>query len=164
MASRLVYRGEGMRLEEAIQQERFRSARHKAFLNLIWVSNLLRGKLARVVKREGLTLKQYNVLRILRGSHPVPMSMHEVKRRLLDRQSDLTRLVDRLAGRGWVERVSCGLDRRKIHICITDSGLALLRRLDYLEREVEGLLAGLSDEEVAQLNTLLDKIGAAHDS
>lgn len=154
---------ECMKLEEAIRQERFRSSRHRAFLNLIWASNLLGGKLAQVVKCEGLTPRQYNVLRILGGSHPAPMSMHEVKNRLLGRQSDLTRLADRLVRKGWVERVHGGADRRKIHLCITDTGMELLGRLNYVEDEVERLLACLSEVEVAQLDALLDKLCAAQD-
>ncbi len=147
-----------MKLEEAIRQKRFRGSRHKAFLNIIWAHNLLSGKLEQVMKRAGLTSRQYNVLRILRGSHPEPMAMHEVKNRLLDRQSDLTRLTDRLIQKGWIERLDCPTDRRRVHIRITEAGLALLASLDYIEQEVDALLASLTDAEVDELNRLLDKL------
>ncbi len=149
-----------MKLEEAIRQKHFKSSRHKAFLNIVWAHNLISGKLEQVMKRAGLTSRQYNVLRILRGSYPEAMAMHEVKSRLLDRQSDLTRLTDRLIQKGWIERLECPTDRRRVHIRITEAGLKLLASLDYIEEEVGALLAPLSDAEVAELNRLLDKLCA----
>ncbi len=152
-----------MRLQEAIKQKRFKSERHKAFLNIIWAHNLLTTWLEQRLKVEGLTMRQYNVLRILRGHYPEPMSMGDVKQRLLDRHSDLTRLISRLIDKGLVVRLDCPQDRRVVYVQITQSGLQLLSRLDVLENEIERHLGVLSEEEAAQLNALLDKICAAHE-
>ena len=106
------------------------SLEERVFQNLMLAADhLLRGEIE-VLRAEDLTFPQYNVLRILRGARPEALSNGTISGRMLTRDSDLTRLLDRLEERGLVTRVRDGRDRRIVTAAITPAGLQLLRRLD----------------------------------
>jgi DNA-binding MarR family transcriptional regulator len=111
-------RGPELSLEERVFQDLMLAADH-----------LLRGEIE-VLRVADLTFPQYNVLRILRGARPEALSCGTISERMLTRDSDLTRLLDRLEGRGLVRRVRDARDRRMVTAAITESGLQVLRRLD----------------------------------
>lgn len=118
-------------LKEEIQQSRpFDSLQEEAFLNLLRTTNLLQQGLARELKSWKLTPTQYNVLRILRGAHPETLRCQEVGARMVTPQPDVTRILDRLEGQGWVTRTRDTPDRRVVRATITEEGLALLAELD----------------------------------
>jgi DNA-binding MarR family transcriptional regulator len=111
------------------------------------------------LKKHEITEQQYNVLRILRGFRSeAPLSIGFIKERMLDRDSDVSRLVDRLFNNGLVLRNEDKDDRRKKSVEITEKGLTLLNNMLQVELEGDKLLQNLTLEEVKQLNTLLDKI------
>jgi DNA-binding MarR family transcriptional regulator len=118
--------------------------------------------LARFLKTTAeLTPNQYNALRILRGSHPTRLACSEIAERMIDRDPDITRLVDRLRKRGLVERIRSRKDRRVVEVGITDKGLEILRRLDtQVERLPKALLGHLGVERLRQLGGLLDLVVA----
>jgi DNA-binding MarR family transcriptional regulator len=111
------------------------------------------------LKKHEITEQQYNVLRILRGFRSeAPLSIGFIKERMLDRDSDVSRLVDRLFNNGLVLRNEDKDDRRKKSVEITEKGLTLLNNMLQVELEGDKLLQNLNLEEVNQLNSLLDKI------
>jgi DNA-binding MarR family transcriptional regulator len=119
----------GDALRRRIQQSRFESPAQEAFLNLLVAADHLRARTERLCSEFGLSASQYNVLRILRGIHPEGHPRCEIARRMIERAPDVTRLIDRLARRGWVERDRSERDRRLSISRITAAGLELLDRI-----------------------------------
>jgi DNA-binding MarR family transcriptional regulator len=106
-----------------------------------------------------VTTHQYNVLRILRGSHPGRLACSDIAERMIDHDPDVTRLVDRLATRGLVKRSRSRQDRRVVEVAITDQGLALLHGLDaHVLRMPKALLGHLGVERAGQLRRLLEAV------
>ncbi len=121
----------GKRLRTEIKQrKRFGSAEEEVFLNLQRTADALMQGLAEVLKPAGLSPTQYNVLRILRGAGPAGLACREVGQRMLTRDPDVTRLLDRLEKRGLVTRSREQHDRRVITTRITAEGLRILQELD----------------------------------
>jgi DNA-binding MarR family transcriptional regulator len=106
-----------------------------------------------------LTGHQYNVLRILRGSHPARLACCEIGERMIDRDPDITRLIDRLEKRGLVDRLRSERDRRVVEVRVTAKGLAILSTLDaHVERLPKALLGHLGPEKLRQLGRLLEAV------
>jgi DNA-binding MarR family transcriptional regulator len=147
-----------MRLEDEIQQFKFRNQRQKMLINLIYTYNAISSKMQEFLKSESLTMQQYNILRILRGQYPNPSTNSLVKERMLDRNSDVTRIIDRMIRDGLVSRVNCESDRRRVDITITDLGLEKLKRLDTMSTQMDTIATGLSEEESTIMNDMLDKL------
>jgi DNA-binding MarR family transcriptional regulator len=104
-----------------------------------------------------LTPNQYNVLRILRGSHPARLACGEIAERMIARDPDITRLIDRMRARGLVDRVRSKQDRRVVEVGLTGRGRDVLRGLDvHVERMPKALLGHLGPRKLAQLAKLLD--------
>lgn len=148
-----------MNIEEEIQQQQFRSVYQKAVINLSYTSNWLNDKIASALEKYDLTVQQFNILRILRGQHPNPSTVLLLKERMLDKQSDVSRLVDRLVAKELVRRNTCPHDRRKVDIVIGENGLKLLKTIDAVVDRIDGSLrANLSETDAATLSDLLDKL------
>ena len=111
-----------------------------------------------MLKEYGISIQQYNLMRILRGQYPQPATVNLLKERMLDKMSNASRLVERLRQNGLVERAINADDRRACDVVINDKGLALLAELDGVEQEWTDLISHLSDQEVESLNVLLDKL------
>jgi len=138
---------------------RFRNEYHRGLINLTYTSKQLSYDFYRALKVHDITEQQYNVLRILRGFRAeAPLTIGFIKERMLDKDSDVSRLVDRLFIRKMVTRTENTADRRQKAVEITDEGLALLSSMLECEMKVDTLLSKLTEEEVIQLNYLLDKI------
>ena len=106
-----------------------------------------------------LTAHQYNVLRILRGSHPAQLACGDIAERMIERDPDITRLVDRLETRGLVKRSRSRQDRRVVEVGITEKGLVLVRGLDgHVQRLPKALLGSLGVERARQLASLLEAV------
>jgi DNA-binding MarR family transcriptional regulator len=106
-----------------------------------------------------LTTNQYNVLRILRGSHPTKLTCGDISERMIARDPDVTRLVDRLARRGLVQRSRSRRDRRVVEVGITDKGLEVVRGLDpHVQRMPKAVLGHLGGVRLRQLGSLLDVV------
>ncbi len=147
-----------MKLEDEIQQKKFKSIEQKLMLNLIYTTNWLTAKQDSLFKDSGITVQQYNVLRILRGQYPNPCSIKLIKERMLDRMSDTSRIVDKLYTKKLLERNECPNDRRSVNVIISNQGLELLKSLDYVDDLSKQNLKSLSDKEIDILNHLLDKL------
>lgn len=146
-----------MRIEEEIQQKKFRSAHHKAALNLIYTANWLETKQQDFFKPFGITSSQFNILRILRGQRPNKISGVEIKSRMLDRNSDMPRLLDRLLRKKLIAKSQCPSDKRAADVIITQAGLDVLDQIDFHIDTMEKTQIKLSKGEALQLSRLLDK-------
>ena len=148
-----------MKLSELLQQETFSSTAEKAFLNVVATSNWITREVSQLMSEYGLTIAQYNVLRILRGSHPDALTCGEIRDRLLDRTPDVTRLLDRLEESDLLTRSRYEKDRRVMKVNITEKGLDLVNSMDNdVTAIVERLNRHLSEEERMQLSRLLTKM------
>jgi DNA-binding MarR family transcriptional regulator len=145
-----------MGIEQDIQS-RFRSEHHKMMVNLIYTYNWAMEKSKRFFENADLTMQQFNILRILRGSGK-PLSTMQIRQRMLDKMSDTSRIVDRLLKKELVLKVICPNDRRLVDITISEKGMRLLQELDHYNEEMDALLSGLNEEEAKTLNHLLDKL------
>jgi DNA-binding MarR family transcriptional regulator len=147
-----------MGIERDIHQEKFTSAKQKAMLNVMftygWVVERIRDFLA----TEDITHQQFNILRILRGSHPQPLSTLQIRERMLDKMSDTSRIVDRLIVKGLVKKGTCEKDKRLVDVTITDKGQKLLKKLDAHSDHIEGIMANLSEKDAEMLSSLLDRL------
>lgn len=148
-----------MGIEQDIQQTNFRNDYQKGLVNLIYTHGFITEKLKGIFSRSGITSQQYNILRILRGAGK-PLSTLELRKRMLVKMSDTSRLVDRLIIKDLVKKITCSQDKRLVDISITPVGLKLLTELEKFNDEMDHLLKPLTLEEVNSLNTLLDKIRA----
>jgi DNA-binding MarR family transcriptional regulator len=146
-----------MKIEEEIKQPKFRSPHQKAGLNLIFTANWLLAKQQEFFKPYGVTASQFNILRILRGQHPNKISGVEIKSRMLDRNSDIPRLLDRLVKKNLIIKTVCPSDKRAADVTITEEGLKLLDKIDLQIDDRELIQLSISKEEAAQLSDLLDK-------
>ena len=144
-----------MRLEEDIKQPAFQNEFQKAIINIFYTSNWLQDRHKETFKIYDLTAPQFNILRILRGQYPKPATINLLIERMLDKTSNASRIVDRLEVKGLVSRKQCPNDRRTVDVIITESGLALLSRID--KEDIFGPMHNLTEEEARQLNSLLDK-------
>jgi len=144
-------------IEDEIKQSRFADPAEKALVNLIYTTNVFQARTEQLLKSYDLTLQQYNILRILRGQQGRAISLLEVKGRMLDRNPDVSRIVDRMVRKGVVDRQVCPTDRRQADLTITARGLELLGRIDpYIDRGFE-TLRGLKEADLERLNQLLDR-------
>ncbi len=147
-----------MSLEKDIRQPVFRNQHQKAAVNIIYTYNWIAEYQKKFFDKESITSQQYNILRILKGALPKPISTLQIRERMLDKMSDTSRIVDRLVNKGLVNKTTCNADKRLVDVAITDKGLSLLQRLDQKNQEMDALLGALSEQEAEILNQLLDKI------
>ena len=147
-----------MGIEKDIQQAKFRNPRQKASVNLIYTFAWLKDKTKTIFDAEDITAQQFNILRILRGSFPQPLSTLKIRERMLDKMSDTSRIVDRLINKGLVKKGTCKTDRRLVDVIITDKGKKMLERLDKRQDELDNIIGNLSEKEAGILSELLDKI------
>lgn len=148
-----------MSLEKDIKQKAFRTSSQRMMINLIYTGNWINSLIGKALKPYGISLQQYNVLRILKGQYPNPTTVLSITERMLDKMSNASRLVDKLLEKGYVERTPCEDDRRKVDIIITEKGLELLSELNDVILNIEAQLSnGLSDNELEMINSVLDKV------
>lgn len=147
-----------MSLEQDIKQEKFQNEYEKMVVNILYTSSWLYNINSSRFKQHGITPEQYNVLRILRGSNPKPMMLADITCRMIDKNSNATRLVEKLRQKGLLRREICENNRRQVDISITEKGLEALKKID---RETEAWLEPfkvLNKQEVQELNRMLDRL------
>lgn len=147
-----------MKLEDEIKQKKFKSPYHKLGLNIMFTAGWMSLNNTRLFKKHGITHQQYNVLRILRGQYPNAASVGNVLSRMLDKSSNITRLVDKLADKKLVNRCENPDNRRMQELRITEKGLELLLVIDPQLEEVQKILQTVTESEAQILNDLLDKL------
>jgi MarR family 2-MHQ and catechol resistance regulon transcriptional repressor len=147
-----------MGIDQDINQAKFRNEHQKAAINILYTYGWLMEKTKELFALEDITPQQFNILRILRGSFPQPLSTLQIRERMLDKMSDTSRIVDRLITKGLVKKGTCKTDRRLVDVTITDKGKKILERLDVRQDELDGIIGNLSKKEAVVLSELLDKI------
>lgn len=148
-----------MKLEEAIKINAPISLTTKTVINLMYTTRLIEEALVDVLKPYEITIQQYNVLRILRGQKGAPANLSTIQERMIDRNSNTTRLVDKLIKKGLIKRQVCKANRRKVEIFITEEGTSLLITLDPItEANNSNILSALTNETLEQLNNNLDTL------
>jgi DNA-binding MarR family transcriptional regulator len=148
--------------DEIRQTKPFESAADEAVVTLLATADRVRTSLSAVTAAHGITLQQYNVLRILRGAGPAGLPTLEIVPRLIEHSPGITRLLDRLEARGLVRRVRCPDDRRQVLCHATEKGLRLLSALERpLAEATRQLLAPLDAARTAELVRLLDAVRAS---
>ncbi len=141
------------------QGKPFRSPAEELVAALLRTADVVRGELERSLADLEVTGQQYNVLRILRGSHPESVATLEIAERMIERSPGITRMLDRLEAAGWVTRQRCSQDRRRVLCAITPAGLAALAKADGPVLEIEEQLARrLTRAEQATLTALLEQL------
>ena len=153
------------RLQQELKQRKpFQSIAQEALLGLMRTTDLVRRQASAFVEPHGITLQQYNVLRILRGAGTDGVPTLDVAERMVEQTPGITRLLDRLEAKGFVKRQRCPKDRRQ-HLCwITPKSAALLETLDRpMVQFGEQLMKGLKHEDRVTLIRLLDALRAVHE-
>lgn len=148
------------RLQAEIRQTKpFGSPAEEAGLGLLRATDQLGRRIGAVVEPAGVTLQQYNVLRILRGTHPGRLPTLEIAERMVEQAPGITRLLDRLEAKGLVARERCEQDRRRVYCAVTNRGLALLAKLDApVAAAVRQAFRTLPATKIRQLIALLDTL------
>lgn len=148
-----------MNIEELIKSNQSICPRKELIINLWVTSSNLNVEVAESVKSFGISMQQFNVLRILRGQKGQPANLQTIQERMVHKMSNTTRLVDKLIEKKLTERFICENNRRKVEITITKKGLSLLDELDPIITEAEERCTkNLSVKEVETLNQLLNKL------
>ncbi len=147
-----------MKIEEIIKSNVALKDSKKVMLNIFYAQNVINDKFSEILKPYDLSGEQYNVLRILRGQKGNPANMCVIQERMLAKNSNTTRLIDKLLLKDLVTRDVCPVNRRKIEVLITAIGLEILAILDPKVEEHELFFAqNLNAKELENLNTLLEK-------
>ncbi len=147
-----------MSLETDIKQTKpFKSQIEKTYVNLMFTSNWAVDKQHTLFKKYGLTIQQYNVLRILNGHYPAPITINGIIDRMLDKMSNASRLVDKLLQKKFAVRTTRTDDRRACDVIITDEGINILEKVNTELQIMNKEITGINEKELEQLNFLLDK-------
>lgn len=147
-----------MKIEEEISQKKFRNAYQKSAVNVLFTGNWLQLQIKGFMKPFDITPQQYNVLKILNGQFPTPVSTSLIRDRMLDKMSDVSRIISRLQEKKLVEVCRSSVDKRLVDIIISEGGKKLLEKIDTKSDHIDGLVGNLNEEEAEQLSNLLDKL------
>ena len=147
-----------MKLEEAIQTNKFKSEVHKASINLLYSAWWIKTILTKELKEYGLTHEQYNVLRILKGKHPESLCVKDIAGRMIEKNSNVPRIIDRLVIKKLVKRGTSSQDRRETNITLTGAGLSILESSTQEVNKTINSQLHISEEEAEQLNRLVEKM------
>jgi len=148
-------------LEEIKQSRPFHSTSQEAYLALLRTADDSKRYIGRLLEAQGVTLQQYNVLRILRGAGEEGLPTLTVAERMIERTPGVTRLIDRMERKGWVARQRCTADRRRVWCMITEPGMDLLSTLDQPINDLDDELeSALDEQELVTLVGYLDRIRA----
>lgn len=147
-----------MKLEEEIKQKNFKNEYQKMIVNLIYTGNWLNARNAEFLKPYGVTNQQYNILRILKGQYPEPVTVNILIDRMLDKMSNASRIVDKLLAKKLAERKISKGDRRCVDVVITDKGLKLLDRIEETLKKWEEQFKVIKLNDVKKINNILDRL------
>lgn len=150
-----------MKLEEAIKSNKFRDEGHKASLNIMYTAYWLKSNFSSSMKELGLTSEQFNVMRILKGKHPEEMCVKDIGSRMIEKSSNVPRIIDRLVDKKWVKRTTSKEDKRETLISLTDKGIKQLAEASAIMEDISRKIIGITNEEAAVLNELLEKLRAS---
>lgn len=146
-------------IEEEIQQTSFRSPAHRTQVNIIYTAAWINHLTTAALRKFGLSVQQFNILRILRGRNGQPATVKLLTERMIDKMSNASRLVDKLKEKGYVRRQECEEDRRRVDIVITEKGLDIVgRATEAVEQTMLDNFQDTSDEDFDKLSGMLDRL------
>lgn len=147
-----------MNVEQIIKTEKEIPLESRTIIHFMLVNNKINEAIAKALKPFEISLQQFNVLRILRGQNGKPANLSTLNERMVTKMSNTTRLVDKLILKGFVDRITCPSNRRKVEINITSDGKKVLKKMDTAMTETEkSILKNISKKELEQLNLLFNK-------
>lgn len=147
-----------MKLEVVIQSNKFKNEVQKAGLNILYTAWWLKTVTSRELKKFGLTHEQFNVLRILKGKYPDQMCVRDIASRMIEKSSNVPRIIDRLELKRLVMRSTSMVDKRETVITLTDNGIAILIKCNEKVNLLYDDLFAIDNEEALTLNDLLEKV------
>ena len=132
---------------------------YKTIHQIITTGHWITDHLNRELKKIGMTEPQYNVIRTLFEANGQPCSVKHIQNCMVQKSSNVTRIIDRLLAKGFVERHECPSNRRKMDITLTKDGLEMLRKMDMEVHSFhQSMIHNLEISELSQLNTLIKKL------
>lgn len=141
-----------------VMKTKFANERHRFMANIVFTSNWIRSQFNCFIEPFGISMQQFNILRILRGAGDW-VNMNDVKERMVEKSPNATRLCDKLVAKKLVERQRCEADRRVVHLKISDQGLQLLKEIDDKDDGSHmGFIANVTEEEAKVVSDILDKL------
>jgi DNA-binding MarR family transcriptional regulator len=147
------------KLEDHIKSKPIEDPYMRAFLNIMVTSTWLEGRMNATLKPYGLTEPQFNVLRILRGQKGASMNLYEITDRMVHPTSNVSRIIDKLLEKNWVERKACEENRRRVDISITPAGLALLETVQpAIDITFRDFQSRLSEQEARLVSDALEAV------
>jgi len=149
-----------MKLNEAIKSK-FANDKHRASVNVLYSAYWLKDQLITVLKPYGITVEQHNVMRILRGSHPAEMRVKDIASRMVEKSSNVPRILDKLVVKKLAKRTISASDKRETLVMLTDSGIALIEKARNSIDEMTQRVLMISDKEARTLSDILDKMRGA---
>ena len=145
-------------LREDLQQSHFENPQQRVLLNVLYTSAFVKKASSEVLKPHGLTWQQFNLLRILRGQRGEPASMRLIQERMLDPQSNASRLVVKLVEKGYVARETSATDLRRVSVTLTEPGRVAIQEASEDMHEFLASLGGdMSAERMAEVSSGLDE-------
>lgn len=148
---------------DIIRQKSFSTARQKVIINLVYSGGWAKSMSTKHLKPFKLSWQQFNLMRILKGQQGKPVPLRLLAERMLDPQSNASRIVDKLVEKGLVDRVTCSDDRRQVRLTLSQQGVEHLNAASaHIEKENQKLGGDLSEEELHQLSDLLDRFRNSH--
>ena len=146
-----------MKLEDALKTDKFLTQNQKAGLNILYTAWWLKTIISSELKILGLTHEQYNVLRILKGKHPHQMCVKDIGSRMIEQNSNVPRIIDRLVAKNLVDRTTSDVDKRETVMILTTSGIDVLRSATHkMNSKLKNILV-ISEEDAEDLNRLLER-------
>lgn len=146
-----------MTLEKAIQSRGFNTQKQKALVNIMYTAYEVKTRLSQALKEYGITTEQYNVLRILKGQYPNQICVKEIAERMIERSSNVPRILDRLEAKNLVQRTQSGIDKRETVILLSQAGIDMLETVHPVLLAVQDEITDLDESEMEQLNLILDR-------
>ena len=147
-----------MKTSDALQMATFASPHEQLVLTVLHTASGLLSKHRMLLKPHGITPEQFNILRILRGQKGQPIALRDISNRMIDQNSNTSRLVDKLLAKGLVQRETCPADRRRVDIVLTDSGQQITEALkNIMDREMSSLANVWSQEDARAATEVLDR-------
>ena len=148
-----------MHIEQALKQKKFKNEFHKLRVNLLFSAGWLTNEIKGFLSPYGITQKQFNILRILRGQYPddTGMTIMDIRDRMVDKMSDASRIVDRIYKKDYIGKKPCIKDKRHTRVWITEKGMELLAKIDTQVSQMDAIF-NLSEEQAQTLNCMLEEM------
>jgi DNA-binding MarR family transcriptional regulator len=146
-----------MKIQEILKLKEDMDPNHLAHINLMYTAGYFYNKMAAMLKPFEMTPEQFNVLRIVKGSLPKVLCISEITERMIDKSSNVSRIIDRLENKAWVSRVRSEFDKRAASIQLTEKGLEQINKTNAaIQNELKHALS-LDNNQAILLNNLLDE-------